>query len=419
MPGRSGSPPAVRPASAWTSVPDAWPAAGWTTTPAGLSATIRCSSSYAIRSSGAGRGGGASRACSSSTSSPPSRRWLFARGTPSTSTARAASRRSAATRDPTPGSAATKRSSRSPAAVSGTTYGIEATRAARAAVGSDESAEQDGDADHDEAVGEVERRPVPEVEEIGDVSEPHPVGEVRDAAPDQQADRDRQKRMPRSRAVEVHEHPADGDERQQDHEPRRGGDEPEGDARVLDVVDRQRADDLDVLVESELARDHVLGQLVGDDGGDRDRAQGDPVTRSGGQRPRDHGDRRQAVRPRSRPELLLPGGFGGQPRSCFLLSSMQRVAHGRASRRSAPIGLPQLEHVPNVPSSIRTRAASISFRTWVELSSRVDAISRSNVAVAMSPRWLSWKVGSSVSSPRGPGFSAWVLWIGPTTFRRS
>jgi len=168
------------------------------------------------------------------------------------------------------------------------------------------------------------------------------------------------------------------------------GEEPEGDAGVLDVVNRERADELDVLVQVQLAGDHVLGQLVGDHGGDRDRAQGEPVPRARGQRPRNDGDRRQAVGARSRPELLLPGGLRGQPRSCFRLSSMQRVAHGRASRRSVPIASPQLEQVPNVPSSIRARAASISFSTCVELSSSVDAISRSNVAVATSPRWLSW-----------------------------
>ena len=40
------------------------------------------------------------------------------------------------------------------------------------------------------------------------------------------------------------------------------------------------------------------------------------------------------------PELLLAGRLG-QPRSCFRLSSMQSVAHGSASRRSASIGCPQ------------------------------------------------------------------------------
>ncbi len=66
---------------------------------------------------------------------------------------------------------------------------------------------------------------------------------------------------------------------------------------------------------------------------------------------------------------------------------------------------------PYVPSSMRASAASISARTWVEFSLSVLAISRSNVAVAMSPRWLSWKVGSSVSSPSEPGFSVWMFSI--------
>jgi len=75
--------------------------------------------------------------------------------------------------------------------------------------------------------------------------------------------------------------------------------------------------------------------------------------------------------------------------------------------------------MPYVPSSMRASAPSISVSTWVEFSSSVLAISRSKVAVAMSPRWLSWYVVSSVSSPSEPGFSAWMLSIASTTRRRS
>jgi hypothetical protein len=51
--------------------------------------------------------------------------------------------------------------------------------------------EEDEDAEHDEAVGEVEGGPEPKVDEIGHVPEADPVGEIRGAAPDQQAERDR------------------------------------------------------------------------------------------------------------------------------------------------------------------------------------------------------------------------------------
>ena len=78
----------------------------------------------------------------------------------------------------------------------------------RLSLGEDERGEEDPDPDHDEAVGEVERRPVAEVEEVGDEAEPHAVGEVRDAAADHEAERDRQHRMAGARAREVGEHPA-------------------------------------------------------------------------------------------------------------------------------------------------------------------------------------------------------------------
>ena len=82
---------------------------------------------------------------------------------------------------------------------------------ARAARGSrsaeQQRAEQDDDADDDEGVGEVERRPEAEVEEVGHVAEPDAVDEVRDAAADQQPERDGQHRVPSAGAGEEDEHP--------------------------------------------------------------------------------------------------------------------------------------------------------------------------------------------------------------------
>ncbi len=88
--------------------------------PAGLSTISRCSSSQTI-------GMSSSSGCSSSTSgistlisSPPSSRKLFARGSPSTSTAPVAISRSARARESSSGRTARTRSSRAPAWCSGT-----------------------------------------------------------------------------------------------------------------------------------------------------------------------------------------------------------------------------------------------------------------------------------------------------------
>src|SRR5918911_2543463 len=211
---------------------------------------------------------------SNETSSPPLRRWLFGRAAPSTKTAPSPTNRSAAARDPTDGSPARKRSSRSPAAASGTRRrGVgHALPAPRLAVGEDHREEQDPHPDDDEAVREVEGRPEAQVEEVRDVPESHAVDEVRDAAADHEPERDRQDRVPRAGAAEEAEHPRDGDAREHDHDRRRAGEEAERDPGVLDVVDRERPEDVIRLVEREPARDDVLRELVG---GDRRRRDGD------------------------------------------------------------------------------------------------------------------------------------------------
>src|ERR671934_2276742 len=146
---------------------------------------------------------------SKTTSSPPASRWLFGRGAPSTKTAPSPTSRSAAAREPTEGSPARKRSSRSPAAASGTRRRSvgDALPAPRLAIGEDEREQQDRDPDDDEAVREVEGRPEAQVEEVRDVPEPHAVDEVRDAAADDEPERDGQDRVPRARAGEEAEHP--------------------------------------------------------------------------------------------------------------------------------------------------------------------------------------------------------------------
>ena len=77
---------------------------------------------------------------------------------------------------------ARNRSSLSPAASSGTRIRRDGLESARLTVGEQEGADQHGDTRDDEGVREVERRPEPEVEKVGDVTEPDPVDEVREAA---------------------------------------------------------------------------------------------------------------------------------------------------------------------------------------------------------------------------------------------
>ena len=85
--------------------------------PAGLSTTSRCSSSQTIGMSSSSGCSSAASGISTSTSSPPSSRKLFARGSPSTSTAPVAISRSASARESSSGRSARTRSSRAPACV--------------------------------------------------------------------------------------------------------------------------------------------------------------------------------------------------------------------------------------------------------------------------------------------------------------
>src|SRR5215213_10018313 len=178
------------------------------------------------RPTSSGSSAPASSGSGSSTTSPPASRALLRALAPSTTTAPSASSSSAAAREPIFGRPARKRSRRTPAASLGTsTRYLDGSDTARLTVGEQQRADQDGDARDDERVGEVERRPVAEVEEIGDVPEPHAIGEVRDAAAEEQAERDRQDGVAATGAGEEDEHPAHGDSRQDDHARRRGREE--------------------------------------------------------------------------------------------------------------------------------------------------------------------------------------------------
>src|SRR3954453_11548285 len=186
-----------------------------------------------------GGGGGAN-----SSSSPPSSLWLFGRARPSTRTSPRPSIRSATVREPISGSDARNRSRRAPAASSGTRSRV--TNGAGApwlTFSTQQCGQEDEDADDDERVGEVERRPVAEVEEVGHVPEPDAVEEVGEAAADHEAQCDRKNRMARTRAREEQEHPGDGDPGREDDDRSCARKKAEGDARVLHVVDPERAGD--------------------------------------------------------------------------------------------------------------------------------------------------------------------------------
>ena len=197
MPGRSSSSPPSAPCSSrpWTRVPVRVEPAGWTTSPAGLSTTSRCSSSQTIGMSIASacerrRARDARRDLLPALQPVALRRVARRRRAPPRR--RSAARRALASRAP----AARRgrgRAGRRPA-WSGTRKRSGANAGARP-VGRDERGEEQPDADDDEGVGEVERRPVGEVEEVGDMAEPDTIDQVRDAAADNEPERDREQRV--------------------------------------------------------------------------------------------------------------------------------------------------------------------------------------------------------------------------------
>ena len=83
--------------------------------------------------------------------------------------------------------------------------------------------------------------------------------------------------MPRAGAGEEEEHPTNGDSRQRGHDRGRVREEPKGDPRVVHVVDGERPRDVDLLVQSKAGRREILRHLVGAEGRQRNRAQGNPL----------------------------------------------------------------------------------------------------------------------------------------------
>ena len=218
--------------------------------PAGLSTTRRCSSSHAIQS------GTSSRLELGGRAAPePSARAARRPRAGATSAVAARPRRQrpppAAARlrhaEPTSGSEARNDRAARP----------RPRRGRRLSAGSrladQQRDEQDRHADDDEAVREVEGRPVAQVEEVGHVPEPDPVDQVRGRAADQRGRARPAAPGAAPRAREVDEHPADCERRQRRHDWRCAREEPERDARVLDVVDREGPDHVQRLVEARAA----------------------------------------------------------------------------------------------------------------------------------------------------------------------
>ena len=110
--------------------------------------------------------------------------------------------------------------------------------------------------------------------------------------------------MPRARAREEEEHRTDRNRGQRDHDGCRAREEAEGDARVLDVVNRERPDEADSRVDREMAADDVFRQLVRADRSRSDEPEADPLCTLRGERSLGDGDRPERV------------GAGGRCRQC-------------------------------------------------------------------------------------------------------
>ena len=144
---------------------------------------------------------------------------------------------------------------------------------------------------------------------------------------------------------------------------------------VLDVVDRERPDDVHRVVERERARDDVLRHLVGDHGGERDRREPGPLPdarrRASARRPRAASARPSTSRRAHRGTCCGSLNRRAAGRRCRGAPTGSRAAGPRRSARRS------VSHVPYVPSSIRASAASISSSVCCAPSSSPWSSSRS------------------------------------------
>ena len=280
----------------------------------------------------------AARAASNSSSSPPSSRWLFGRRSPSTSTApaRAAARRRARADLGQLGEEAVEPLARGRSGTRERTTLPSGRRCARSAAAS--APKQDRDADDDEGVGEVERRPEAQVEEVGHVPEPDAVERGsrrcrRAARPSATGSSG----MARARAGEEDEHPGDRERRQRrsrsTSRSRRGrrrcpssGRGGSRTARRRAPPRRARAGSATICFVSWSAATAASG----------DRAEADPLR--GPRRQRPLGDRdRRAARSCAEPTRTSIASCGGRARSSPLLLPLVVDAERRPRHRLEPL----------------------------------------------------------------------------------
>ena len=321
--------------------PSSCPAPGWTTRPAGLSTTSRCSSSTRRRGPSApAPSATASRsAARRRTSSPPSRRWLFGRRSPSTRRRRPRSGRSASRARADSARAARQRSSR---AASGARQRRVANSALAGGRGDrpPRAQQEDRDADDDEGVGEVERRPVARSRKSVTCPSRTRSSRFETLPPIDEAERDGHHGMARARAREEDEHPGDRDRRQRDHDRRRAREEPERDAGVVDVVDRERPRDCTSSPSSSARATTCFVSWSADDGGPRDRREPDPLRARRRERPLGGEIGASPFVDEPTRTSSRGGARAGQARSSrsFRASSMQRSSTARP--RAAPAESP-------------------------------------------------------------------------------
>ena len=251
-------------------------------------------------------------------------------------------------------------------------------------------------------VGEIERRPVRQIEEVGDVPEPDPVDEVRHAATQHEAERDGHQRVSLTGAREEDHHRQHRDPGDHHHRSGRVREQTERDTGVADVVDRERPRHLPLVTERERSCDRALGDLVCDHRSGRDRDQRQPLRAPGRERPLRARDGLEGVRGRAdagcravaagwrrsgSPALLLALVLDAQRRVRHRVESLLRdrvAAHGARARSCRP-------RSPRAPRRSRAGRDRRSRRC-------VSSSSRSSISEAWSARCWS-PVAELISAP--------------------
>ena len=267
--------------------------------------------------------------------------------------------------------------------------------AAVAAVGARERGEQHRDADDDEGVREVERRPVAEVEEVRHVAEPDAVEQVRDAAADHEAERDRA--APDGARPSARRRRASRRRRSRSARSRSPSRSRRGRTRCRSCG---RGGSRTAPRPAPPRRGRARARRPASSAGRRrapparSRARPSHCARAGAERALGGRDRAQRVRRRAdadvEPRRRLAAGRLGQPRRASARRRCRASSTERASSRSCGISLPQTAQVPYVPASMRASASSIS-RSWLSRVLLEAVVELAVVAsrVAVSARWLS------------------------------